>query len=107
MHWGGRTSFFINTYVKNLDNVRIIWYIAVMAITATRLRQNLYRILDDVLEKGVPVEIERKGEKLKIVPEKPVSKWDRLEAHDAINGDPEDIVHIDWSGEWMKNTDVL
>jgi antitoxin (DNA-binding transcriptional repressor) of toxin-antitoxin stability system len=69
-------------------------------VSATRLRQNLYSILDSVLETGVPVEIERKGKKLKIVPEEPVSKWDRLEPHDIVNGDPRELVHLDWSDEW-------
>lgn len=29
-----------------------------MRLTASRLRQDIYRILDEVLETGVPVEIE-------------------------------------------------
>jgi antitoxin (DNA-binding transcriptional repressor) of toxin-antitoxin stability system len=77
-----------------------------MAINATRLRQNLYRVLDTIIETGVPVEITRKGHTLKIVPEKPVSKWDRLERHSIVNGDPDDLVHIDWSTEW-KGKDAL
>ena len=36
-------------------------------ITASSLRQNIYTILDEVLETGVPVEIERKGQILRIV----------------------------------------
>ena len=49
------------------------------AISATKLRQNLYIILDSVVDSGIPVEIERKGRILKIIPEKRSSKWDRLE----------------------------
>jgi hypothetical protein len=30
-------------------------------VTASKLRENIYRILDQVLETGVPVEIERRG----------------------------------------------
>ena len=74
-----------------------------MKVTASRLRENIYKILDEVLETGVPVEIERGGRKLKIVPadEMPRSKLARLEAIEgAIVGDPEDLVHVDWSGEW-------
>ncbi|MBT3274949.1 MAG: type II toxin-antitoxin system Phd/YefM family antitoxin [Spirochaetales bacterium] len=70
------------------------------AISATKLRQNLYNILDSVIDTGIPVEIERKGQLLKIIPEKTVSKWDRLEKHQVVNGDPEDLVHVDWSDEW-------
>lgn len=77
-----------------------------MIYTATKLRQNLYNILDSVIDNGIPVEIERKGVLLKIIPEKPVSKWDRLEEHSVINGDPESIVSIDWSKEWNKGKDL-
>ena len=33
-----------------------------MPVTASKLRENIYRILDQVLETGVPVEIERRRE---------------------------------------------
>lgn len=39
-----------------------------MKITASKLRENIYRVLDQVVETGVPVEIERRGRRLKIVP---------------------------------------
>jgi hypothetical protein len=42
-----------------------------MPLTASKLRENIYRILDQVLETGVPVEIERRGKILKIVPTEP------------------------------------
>lgn len=74
-----------------------------MKMTASKLRENIYKVLDQVLETGAPVEIERRGRKLRIVPgdEPPRNKLDRLEAHPrAIVGDPEDLVHLDWSGEW-------
>lgn len=77
-----------------------------MKITATGLRENLYRILDQILETGQSVEIERKGKLLRIVPEKPGSIFDRLEEHDTIVGDPDELVHIDWSSTW-KGTDGL
>jgi antitoxin (DNA-binding transcriptional repressor) of toxin-antitoxin stability system len=72
-----------------------------MVVTASELRQNIYRLLDEVLETGVPLEIERKGRRLRIVAEEPPSKLDRLVPHpDFLVGDPEDFVHIDWSHEW-------
>lgn len=40
-------------------------------ITPTQLRQNVYRILDEVLESGRPTEVVRNGRKLLIVPEEP------------------------------------
>jgi hypothetical protein len=71
-----------------------------MPYSATRLRQNLYAILDSVLEKGQPVEIERKGHILRIVPEERRSIWERLEPHRIIKGDPEDLVSMDWTDSW-------
>ncbi len=72
-----------------------------MAVTASELRQNIYRLLDRVLETGVPLEIERRGRRLRVVPAAAVSKLDRLVGHpESVVGDPEDFVHIDWSGEW-------
>ena len=38
------------------------------AISATKLRRNLYDILDSVLDTGIPVEVERNGRRLRIVP---------------------------------------
>ena len=75
-------------------------------LSATKLRQNLYNILDSVIDTGIPVEIERKGSILRIVPERKVSKWDRLQEHSIVTGDPEDLVHIDWSNEWSGSEDV-
>ncbi len=74
-----------------------------MALTASKLRENIYRILDQVLETGVPVEIVRKQGKLEIVrlETERIQKLDNLKAHpDALAGDPEDLVHVDWSREW-------
>lgn len=77
-----------------------------MAITASALRSDVYNILDQVLESGEPVTIERNGRELKIVPVEKRSKLDRLVARpDFIIGDPEDLVHMDWSHEW--NPDPL
>ena len=73
-----------------------------MPLTASKLRENIYRILDQVLETGIPVQIERGGRLLEIVPcERRKSKLDNLEPHPgAVVGDPEDLVHLDWSDEW-------
>jgi hypothetical protein len=71
-----------------------------MPLTASKLRQDVYRILDGVLATGVPVEIERKGRILRIVPSDTPSKFDCLVDHDAMSAPPEDYVSIDWSEEW-------
>ena len=72
-----------------------------MALKASTLRENIYRILDEVLETGVPVEIERRGKILKIVPPEPRSKLENLKRRPTyLLSDPEELVHLDWSGEW-------
>ena len=76
-----------------------------MTITASELRANIYRLLDRVLETGEPIEIERNGRVLRIVPEVAPSKLDRLVRRpDDYVGDPEDAVHLDWSSEWKPVT---
>ena len=71
-----------------------------MTLRASALRENIYRILDEILETGVPVDIERKGKLLRIVAVEPKSKLANLKPRDLIVGDPEELVHIDWSEEW-------
>jgi hypothetical protein len=71
-----------------------------MSVSSTKLRENIYALLDEVLETGKPLEIRRKGRKLFIVPEPPSSKLARLRKRPTIKGDPEKLVHRDWSKEW-------
>jgi hypothetical protein len=71
-----------------------------MPITASRLRDDIYNILDTVLESGAPVEVVRKGRILRIVADQPPSKLARLKKRDCIAGDPNDLVEIDWSADW-------
>ena len=73
-----------------------------MRVTASKLRENVYQILDEALETGVPVEVIRKGKVLKIVPDKPVSKLDRLKKRKVFVGNVEDIIGMDWSKEWTE-----
>jgi len=72
-----------------------------MVVTASELRQNIYRLLDEVLDTGVPLEIERNGRRLRVIATDAPPKLDRFVPHeDFIVGDPETFVHIDWSSEW-------
>ena len=71
-----------------------------MKITASRLRQDVYRILDEILATGVPVEIERKGRRLLIVPVDGPDRLSRLPRRDYLAVDPEEIVEVDWTDEW-------
>jgi Antitoxin Phd_YefM, type II toxin-antitoxin system len=72
-----------------------------VSITVTQLRADLYRLIDEVIETGRPLVIERNGHTV-VIERSPVeSKLANLVSRPAfIKGDPEDLVHIDWSGEW-------
>jgi hypothetical protein len=71
-----------------------------MKLTPSKLRQDIYRLLDKVAKTGIPIEIDRKGIRLQIIRAKKKSKLDNLKKRKTLNCDPEDIVHMDWSSEW-------
>ena len=78
-----------------------------MALSLTQLRADLYHLVDQVIVTGIPLEIERKGVKIKLVLEKKKSKLDNLVKHPGtIKGNPDDIVHIDWSHEWKGEKNI-
>jgi len=64
-------------------------------LTLTALRQQLFKIVDQVIQTGIPVEIERKGHRLKIVLDDPPEKLANLRSHKAIVGDPEELVDLE------------
>ena len=72
-------------------------------ISLTALRNNLFKIVDDIIKTGNPVEIERNGHRLKIILEEKRSKLDNLKPHDCIVGDPDDLIQIK-VGEWGEPT---
>lgn len=72
-----------------------------MVMTATKLRENVYQLLDEIAETGRPIEIERKGRLFLISSMGVPSKLSRLKKHSTINEeDIDSIVHLDWSSEW-------
>jgi antitoxin (DNA-binding transcriptional repressor) of toxin-antitoxin stability system len=77
-----------------------------MRITATSFRKNLYSLLDRVLETGNPIDIERKGKIIRILAIEPKSKLSNLKKRDVINGNPDDIISIDWSKEWKGDENL-
>ena len=84
-----------------LTNERTFIERAVLPTTASKLRANIYRMLDEVLETGQPLEVKRNGKTLVIAPKEEQSIWDRLPRREGfIVGDPDDLIHIDWSSEW-------
>lgn len=73
-----------------------------MILTASKLREDIYRVLDHVLATGEPVEIERNGRRLRIIADDPPSRMSRLVRRDGVvTGDSDDLVHLDWSDEWQ------
>ena len=72
-----------------------------MTVTASQLRQNIYQLLDQVVETGETLEVERKGQGIEIRARPKRSKLDNIVPDpNFLVGDPEDIVHIDWSDSW-------
>ena len=53
-------------------------------VSLTALRNNLFKIVDQVIQTGNPVIVERKGHKLKIVLEEKKSKLKNLKSHDCF-----------------------
>ena len=71
-----------------------------MPMSDTDLKSHFDQVIDDVLRTGVPVEFERAGQRLQIAAVSPTSKLSRLVARpEVIVGDPDDLVHMDWSKE--------
>jgi hypothetical protein len=72
-----------------------------MKTNASQLRANIFKLLDMVAETGIPLDVERKGKLLRIVPVEPGSKLKRIvKRKGVVKGDPDDLIHMDWSGEW-------
>jgi len=71
-----------------------------MAISISALRQNIYKLLDQVLKTGTPLEIDRNGERLLIVPGPDHDKLKKLRKRKVMKCEPEELVHMDWSVEW-------
>jgi prevent-host-death family protein len=86
-----------------LTDVRVDRYGVTVRLTASQLRADIYRILDRVAETGAPVEIVRRGRRLRIVPAEAATprKLDRIKPRPkALVGNPERLVHLDWSKDW-------
>ena len=52
-----------------------------MIITASSLRQNIYKLLDSIIYSGKPLEIKRKGKILKIIPPEKGNDLTKLKKH--------------------------
>lgn len=74
-------------------------------ISLTALRNNLFKVIDQVIQTGNPVIVERKGHRLKIVLEEEKSKLDNLKPHDCIVGNPDDLVQMKVA-EWHESDNL-
>jgi len=73
-------------------------------ITATQLRKDVYRLLDQVVDAGEVIEVKRKGKLIRIEPVVENHKLESLKSHPGtICGDPEELVHIDWPDQWQPS----
>ena len=76
-------------------------------LTPTELRKNIYKVLDEVLATGIPVEICRKGKTLKIIATEDVDKLQNLRARpEFIVGDSDDLPDIHWDDEINLNNNL-
>ena len=75
------------------------------ALSLTALREKLFKVVDRVIQTGIPAEIERKGHRLKIVLDEPHRKLDNLRPHQAIVGNPDELVGLE-VGEWLEERNL-
>jgi hypothetical protein len=77
-----------------------------LRLTPTRLRAELYKTLDRVLETGEPVEVDRRGQRVLMVRERNASRISRLLKHPGtISGDPDDLPGLTWEDAWRAGQD--
>ena len=70
------------------------------SVTPTELRANIFRLLDEVLKTGIPLEVRKGGKKLRIVTVEEVDKFHNIVSRPhVIQGDPEQLVEISWEDE--------
>ena len=70
------------------------------SVTSSKLQNNLDQLLDEILNTGKPLEIERNGKRLIISPVETVDKLKKLIYRpQAIIGDPDELVQISWEQE--------
>ena len=75
-----------------------------MTITPTDFRKDLFNLLDMLLDTGKTLEINRNGHIFKVIPPIKTKKLDRLTPHkDAVVGNSDDFISMDWSNEWKPS----
>jgi hypothetical protein len=70
------------------------------SVTPTELRANIFKLLDEVLRTGIPLEIRKGGRILTIRSDEKPDKFQNLVSRPyVIHGDPEELVDISWEDE--------
>ncbi len=80
-----------------------------MAISVTKLRADLYRVIDGVIRNGTAVEVELRGKRVRIVPTEPADKLSKLvKRPGAIVGDSARLSRVrafdepQWRKKWGR-----
>ncbi|HEY84840.1 MAG TPA: type II toxin-antitoxin system Phd/YefM family antitoxin [Chloroflexi bacterium] len=69
-------------------------------VTPTELRANIYKLLEEVLNTGIPIEVNKGNRRLRIAPVEKADKLKNLISRPhIIQGDPDDLVDISWEKE--------
>lgn len=69
-------------------------------VSPTELRSNIYKLLDEVLSSGIPIEINKGGKLLRIIPLEKTNKLENLALRPyVIVGKPDDLADISWEKE--------
>ncbi|NES80529.1 MAG: type II toxin-antitoxin system Phd/YefM family antitoxin [Moorea sp. SIO2B7] len=70
------------------------------SFTPKELRGNLYNLLDEILRTGIPLEIDRGGKRLRIIPVERLDKLQNLvHRPDVILGYPDTLIDLNWEQE--------
>ncbi|GEM_PF-1610302 len=75
-----------------LPTVRVYAILTLVALTASELRRNIYRLLDSVLETGIPLDIKRGDQVIRISSLEPPTKLENLPLRNLFSCDPDELV---------------
>lgn len=84
-----------------------------MKISPTALRNNLYQLLDHVLDSGEPIVIQRKGREIIISEKKRKDIYQIMDENKSKIQEPYEILgmekleglDVNWEADWMKKWD--
>jgi len=75
-----------------------------LTVAPTDFRKDPFKFLDMILDTGKVLEINRNGQIFKVIPPKKSKKLDKLTPHkDAVVGDSDDFVSMNWGDVWKPS----